>query len=106
MAGRKRKMTDARSAILSNTVLETLVHLHLIARHGVLSFAEFLRILRDRYGILVDECPPGVSASREDLLNNRAMLERRLRDLGLLVGVNDAEFMKHLRPRFQKRKHA
>ncbi len=100
-AGRKRKMMDVRSAILSNTVLEMLVHLHLVGRKGILSFAEFLRILRKRYGIWVDECPPGVSASREDLLNNRAMLERRLRDLGLLVRVNDAEFMKHLRPRFQ-----
>ena len=95
-----------RSAILSNTVLETLVHLHLIAPQGVLSFAEFLRILRERYGIWVDECPPGGSASREDLLNNRAMLERRLRDLGLLVGVNDAEFMKQLRPRFQRNHQA
>jgi hypothetical protein len=102
IAGHKRKMMDVRSAILSNTVLETLVHLHLIGKEGVLSFAEFLRVLRGRYGIWVDECPPGVSASREDLLNNRAMLERRLRDLGLLVGVNDAEFMKHLRPRFQR----
>lgn len=101
-AGRKRKMMDVRSAILSNTVLETLVHLHLIAQKGVLSFAAFLGILRERYGIWVDECPPGVAASREDLLNNRTMLERRLRDLGLLVGVNDAEFMKHLRPRFQR----
>jgi hypothetical protein len=106
LASRKRKMMDMRSAILSNTVLETLVHLHLIAREGVLSFAEFLRILRDRYGIWVDECPPGISASREDLLSNRAMLERRLRDLGLLVGVNDAEFMKHLRSRFQRNHQA
>jgi hypothetical protein len=102
IAGRKRKMMDMRSVILSNTVLETLVHLHLVLREGVLSFAEFLRILRERYGIWVDESPPGVSASREDLLSNRAMLERRLRDLGLLVGVNDAEFMKRLRPRFQR----
>ena len=101
LAGRKRKMMDVRSVILSNTVLETLVHLHLVGRQGILSFAEFLRILRERYGIWVDECPPGVPASREDLLKNRAMLERRLRDLGLLVGVNDAEFMKHLRPRFE-----
>jgi len=29
------------------------------------------------------------------------VLERRLRDLGLLVGVNDAEAMKHLKPRFE-----
>lgn len=100
-AARKRKMMDVRSVILSNTVIEALVHLHLIAHQGVLSFGAFLRLLRERYGIWVDECPPGVSASREDLLNNRAMLERRLRDLGLLVGVNDAEFMKHLRPRFR-----
>ena len=95
-------MMDVRSAILSNTLLETLVHLHLIAEKGALSFADFIRILRERYGIWIDECPPGISVSREDLLNNRAMLERRLRDLGLLVGVNDAEFMKHLRPRFQR----
>jgi hypothetical protein len=101
IAGRKRKMMDARSAILPNTVLETLVHLHLSTHKGVLSFIDFLRILRERYGLWVDECPPGVAASREDLLNNRAMLEKRLRDLGLLVGVNDAEFMKHLRPRYQ-----
>jgi hypothetical protein len=104
--GRKRKMMDLRSVILSNTVLETLVHLHLIAHCGVLSFAEFLSLLRERYGIWVDECPPGVSASREDLLNNRVMLERRLRDLGLLVGVNDAEFMKHLKPRFERNSQA
>jgi hypothetical protein len=36
-----------------------------------------------------------------DLLQaNRLILERRLRDLGLLIGVNDAEAMKRLKPRF------
>jgi hypothetical protein len=105
-AGRKRKMMDVRSVILSNTVLETLVHLHLVGRQGALSFAEFLRVLRKRYGIWVDECPPGISATQEDLLNNRKILENRLRDLGLLVGVNDADFMKHLRPRFQRNHQA
>lgn len=100
LGGRKRKMMDLRSLILSNTVLEALVHLHLAARQGTLSFEDFIRILHERYGFWVDEAPPGVPASREDLLTNRAYLERRLRDLGLLVGVNDAEFMKHLRARF------
>jgi len=38
--------------------------------------------------------------SNELLRLNRIVLERRLRDLGLLVGVNDAEAMKCLRPRF------
>ena len=37
----------------------------------------------------------------QDLLRaNKQWLERRLRDLGLLVGVNDAESMKQLRARF------
>jgi hypothetical protein len=38
-----------------------------------------------------------------DLLRlNRLVLERRLRDLGLLTGVNDAEAMKQLTPRFNR----
>lgn len=41
-----------------------------------------------------------MTVSNELLQANRAALERRLRDLGLLVGVNDAESMKRLRPRF------
>ena len=101
-AGQKRKAMDVRSVILSNTLLETLVHLHVSRADGVLSFAGFVRILRERYGIWIDEAPPGISASQEDLQENREMLEARLRDLGVLVGVNDAEFMKHLRSRFAR----
>jgi hypothetical protein len=101
-AGQKRKAMDVRSVILSNTMLETLVHLHVSRANGVLSFATFLEILRKRYGIWIDEAPPGISASQEDLQENREMLEARLRDLGVLVGVNDAEFMKHLRSRFAR----
>jgi hypothetical protein len=41
-----------------------------------------------------------MTISNEHLQQNRRVLERRLRDLGLLVGVNDAEAMKHLTPRF------
>jgi hypothetical protein len=41
-----------------------------------------------------------MTISNEHLQQNRRVLERRLRDLGLLVGVNDAEAMKHLMPRF------
>ena len=98
--GKTRRM-DARSVVLSNTLLETLVHVHLAARGGRLSFSDFLELLRERYGLFVDEAPPGISAAREDLLRNRSILERRLRDLGLLVGVNDAESMKRLRPRYR-----
>ena len=42
-----------------------------------------------------------MTISNELLQRNRAILERRLRDLGLLVGVNDAEAMKRLSPRFE-----
>lgn len=101
MAGGKRKMMDARSIVLSNTLLDTLVHLHLVGREGRFSFHDFLQLLRERYGLCVDEAPPGIAAGREDLLRNRAILERRLRDLGLLVGVNDAESMKHLRAHYR-----
>ena len=41
-----------------------------------------------------------MNVSNELLQLNRAVLERRLRDLGLLAGVNDAEAMKRLQPRF------
>jgi hypothetical protein len=41
-----------------------------------------------------------MTISNDLLQANRTTLERRLRDLGLLVGVNDAEAMKRLRPRF------
>lgn len=99
-SGKARRM-DARSVVLSNTLLETLVHVHLAARKGRLSFSDFLALLRTRYGLWVDEAPPGITAAREDLQRNRAVLERRLRDLGLLVGVNDAESMKRLRARYR-----
>jgi hypothetical protein len=59
----------------------------------------FLALLRDGYGLYVDRAPPGQSISAELLLENKAWLERRLRDLGLWIGVNDAESMKQLRPR-------
>ena len=101
--GSKRR--DVRSLVFSDSVLDYLVHLHVL-RNGnkngyqLLSFKEFLRTLRDRYGFFIDEAPAGMTISNEQLQQNRRVLERRLRDLGLLVGVNDAEAMKHLKPRF------
>ena len=95
-----------RSLIFTDPVLDYLVHLHLL-RNGnkpsirSLSFREFLEVLRERYGFCVDTAPPGMTVSNELLQRNRLILERRLRDLGLLVGVNDAEAMKRLEPRFK-----
>ena len=101
-----RKMREVRSIVLTDAVLDHLVHLHVL-RNGKsggyrpLSFAEFLNILQKRHGFCIESAPPGVTVSNDLLRENRSILERRLRDLGLLVGVNDAESMKYLRPRFE-----
>jgi hypothetical protein len=104
-AGGASRLVDLRSIVLTHPLLDFLVHRHLRkAARGKplhsLSLQEFLRLLRERYGLYVDREPPGQSVPQEVLLRNKAWLERRLRDLGLLIGVNDAETMKQLRPRY------
>lgn len=100
-----RKAIDVRSIVLSHSHLDFLVHRHL-RKDGKgkpahqLSFRRFLDLLRTHYGLYIDREPPGVSIPQDMLRANKVWLERRLRDLGLLVGVNDAESMKQLRARF------
>lgn len=101
-----RKRSDLRSLVLTDSVLDYLVHVHVLRngnRSGSRSLAlkDFLRVLHDRYGFCIDVSPPGMTVSNDLLQANRLVLERRLRDLGLLIGVNDAEAMKRLQPRFQ-----
>jgi hypothetical protein len=111
---RRRKLTqqqrqrtgqnDAVSFVLTNTVVEYLVHRHVLhpdrGAH-TLSYPEFLQILRERNGFFIDQAPPNMPVPNELLQRNRRMFERRLRDLGLLIGVNDAERMKKLRARYK-----
>ncbi len=103
-AGSRRTM-DLRSIVLSHPLLDFLVHRHL-RKDGEgrtarpLTLRKFLDILREHYGLHVDREPPGMSVPQDLLRGNKQWLERRLRDLGLLVGVNDAESMKQLRARF------
>ncbi len=100
-----KKAIDLRSIMLSHALLDFLVHRHL-RKDGdgkaarPLTLRKFLDILRDHYGLYVDREPPGMSVPQDLLRANKAWLERRLRDLGLLVGVNDAESLKQLRARF------
>ncbi|MCY3665162.1 MAG: hypothetical protein OXH81_05855 [Gemmatimonadetes bacterium] len=101
-----RRKRDIRSLVFTDSVLDYLVHLHLLKsgnKPGIraLSFKEFLDVLRERYGFHVDTAPSEMTISNELLQRNRTILEQRLRDLGLLVGVNDAEAMKRLEPRFK-----
>ena len=105
--GVKRRKRDVRSLVFTDPVLDYLVHLHLLPngnRSGFLnlSFGDFIGTLHERYGFHIDTAPPGMTISNQLLQKNRAILERRLRDLGLLVGVNDAEAMKRLQPRFER----
>lgn len=101
----QKRTGDALSVVLTNGVLEYLVHRHLRRtgkgrKRQPLSYPDFLRILRERHGFFVDRSPPNMQVPNDLLQNNRRMLERRLRDLGLLSGVNDAERMKKLKPRY------
>jgi len=102
-----KKSGMMKSMLLTDTMLDFLVHRHLRkpgkggnTKPNSISFNDFVNLLRERYGLLVDQAPPGQTVSRELLQRNRRFLERRLRSLGLLMGVNDAESMKRLRPRF------
>jgi hypothetical protein len=100
-----RGAADATSIILTNPMLDFLVHRHLRkAAKGngpkSLAYITFLNLMKERYGLYIDESPPGMSIPVEMLLHNKRILQRRLRDLGVLVGVNDAESMKRLRQRF------
>jgi len=101
-----RRTREIRSLVFTDSVLDYLVHRHVLQKgkklgSRPLAFKSFLEILHDRYGFCVDTAPAGMTISNEMLQRNRIVLERRLRDLGLLVGVNDAEAMKCLRPRFE-----
>ena len=99
-----RRRRDVRALVFTDAVLDYLVHLHLLpgpkggSDANIVSFLDFLR---EDYGFHVDAAPPGMTISNEVLGRNRVALERRLRDLGLLIGVNDAERMKRLTPRFE-----
>ena len=101
-----RRLREVRSIVFTDSVLDYLVHLQVLpsgnkAGTEPISLKRFLGTIRARYGFYVDTAPPGMTVSNELLQSNKAILERRLRDLGLLVGVNDAEAMKRLQPRFQ-----
>ena len=105
VAGIGTRQRDVRALVFTDAVLDYLVHLHVLRngnRSGVraFSFKAFMGTVRERYGFAVDVAPPGLDISNDLLQRNRAILERRLRDLGLLMGVNDAEAMKRLQPRF------
>jgi|YNPBryunderm2012_1023409.scaffolds.fasta_scaffold00821_6 hypothetical protein len=104
--GEGRVRREVRALVLGDAALDYLAHVHMVpsgSKKGwrPLPLRKFLEILRERYGFFVDVAPPGCDISSELVQQNRSIFERRLRDLGLLAGVNDAEDMKQLRPRVE-----
>ena len=106
VAGARRTIV-LRSTVFTDAALEYLVHL-LLLRSGDeigvrkwFSFNDFIKTVQQCYGFCVDRSPGGMNISNDLLQRNRSFLDRRLRDLGLLVSVNDAEAMKRLTPRFK-----
>jgi len=102
---RQRKTKDSPlsySMVLTDSLIDYLVHLPDLGNKKGLgnSLNEFTKRLIESYGFYIDEAPPGTDIPADVLRKNRMILERRLRDLGLLMGVNDAESMKLLKLRF------
>ena len=106
LAARRRtgRAGYVRSVVLHTPMIDYLVHRHLVIdrddrlRH--LSLKDFLDRLRTRHGFWIDQSPPGTTVPSDLLRRNKELFESRLRDLGLLVTVNDAETMKSLRERY------
>ena len=76
-----RRRRDVRSLVLTDPVLDFLVHLQLLRsgnggrlRQRPLSLTEFLHRLRERYGFHVDAAPDGMTVSNELLQANRRVL--------------------------------
>jgi len=68
-----------------------------------LDIYEFLRLLRERYGIWIDEPPPSLEQSfeaHEAAQANFTSLKEKLRQLGFFRAVTDARRMQRLKPRY------
>lgn len=101
----KEKKIEVSSFTLSDVFLDFLVHRYLVSEKAdtiiYLTLNQFIEKLKENYNIYINESPEGMNINGEILIRNKEYLEKRLRDLGLLTGVNDADEMKELKNRFQ-----
>lgn len=102
--GNTRSYRQERSLRMPDSVLETLAHRLLVERsyysNERLNVRDFITELSNRYGLCIDQIDD-FPVDTELLHRNREYFEERLRALGLLEGVNDAENMKRIRLRFK-----
>ena len=103
-----------RRFILDSRLVEVLLQLALLRPDGQgglrtvpLRVDEFLAILKDRYGLYIDDFPPsgdlghpGV-ADQAALRQNRAAFVARLREIGFYADLSDAYVTQTIMPRYR-----
>jgi hypothetical protein len=103
----------ARRFILDSRLLEVLLQLSLLRpgddgdlRTASLRVDEFLMLLRNRYGLYIDELPPGDGFGPADITDqaalraNRAAFTARLREIGFYSDLSDAYLTQTITPRY------
>ncbi len=106
-----------RRFVLDSRLVEVLLQLALLRRDDrtgdwrtvPLRVDEFLTELKTRYGLYVDEFPPGDDlghrgfADEAALRTNRNAFVARLRQIGFFTDLSDAYITQHILPRYQLR---
>lgn len=103
-----------RRFVLDSRLLEVLLQLALLHPDGTGAFRtaairvdEFLTLLRDRYGIYIDELPPGDGFGQPSITDHRALRENRaafvarLREIGFYTDLSDAYLTQTITPRYR-----
>jgi hypothetical protein len=103
-----------RRFILDSRLLEVLLQLALLQPDGrgglrtvPLRVDEFLAVLKDRYGMYIDELPRGGDLGRPEIVHQSALRENRrafvakLREIGFYADLSDAYLVQTITPRYQ-----
>ena len=105
---------EERRFVLDSRLVEVLLQLALLRPDGQgglrtvpLRVDEFLAILKDRYGLYIDEFPPADDLGRPGiadqaaLRDNRAAFVARLREIGFYADLSDAYVTQTIMPRYR-----
>lgn len=109
-----------RRFVLDSRLVEVLLQLALLRRDDrtgdwrtvPLRVDEFLTELKTRYGLYIDEFPPGDDLGRRGFADeaalraNRTAFVARLRQIGFFTDLSDAYITQHILPRYQLRASA
>jgi hypothetical protein len=99
-----------RRFTLDSRLLEVLLQLSLLSPDSFgtvpLRVDEFLAVLRDRYGLYIDQLPegdgfgPAIITDHAALRDNRAAFIARLREIGFYSDLSDAYLTQTITPRY------